>query len=277
MSTTRVRPTSSPSRFTSRHQLAVFVVATLALSWSSIPFSGGGLLSQGPMLAAFLVLAVVSGRRGVGELWRQMTRWRVRWGWYVVAPGIMVAMHGLALAVSGVVGLGRADGLATPTVPALLGIWSVLLLAGGQWEEPGWLGYLARRLQELATCAPVGVLLVAGLVRMVWHTPLVLSGAIPWYDFVFGTFALQTILLWLYNRTGSVLLPMICHLFSNLALPTFMPLIAESDQRSYWFVFAMVELSVAVGLLLATRGRLGSPPGERTGRASRHLTRTSVR
>ena len=41
------------------------------------------------MLTAFLVLALVSGRRGVRELWQQMTRWRVGWRWYVVAPGIM--------------------------------------------------------------------------------------------------------------------------------------------------------------------------------------------
>lgn len=258
MTTTDLRSTSSWRRLTTRHQLALFVIATLVLSWSFVPLSAADLLAQGPMLAAFLVLALVSGRPGVRELWQQMTRWRVGWGWYVVAPGLMVAMHVLALAVSGVLGLERADGAATPTLPALLSVWGLLLLAGGQWEEPGWLGYLARRLQELVTSAPVGVLLLAGLVRMVWHTPLVLSGAIPWYDFVFGTFALQTILLWLYYRTGgSILLPLICHLFSNLTWRTFMPLIAEPDQRSYWLVFVVVEVCVALGLVLATRGRLG--------------------
>jgi membrane protease YdiL (CAAX protease family) len=257
MTTTDLRPTSGLSSFMTRHQLATFVVATLLLSWSFLPVSDGGLLSHGPMLAAFLVLAVLSGRRGVGELWRQMTHWRVSWRWYLIAPGIMLAMHGLALALSAVVGLERVDSPATPTVPALLGIWTVLLLAGGQWEEPGWLGYLARRLQGTPGYGLLGVLVIAGLVRMVWHMPLVLSGAIPWFDFVFGILALQTILLWLYNRTRSVLLPMLCHLFSNLTLASFMPLVAEPDRRAYWLIFVMVELSVALGLVLATRGRLG--------------------
>jgi hypothetical protein len=167
-------------------------------------------------------------------------------------------MHGAALTVSAMSGL-QVDATASAlTAGTLLGIWVPLVLTGGQWEEPGWLGYLVRRLQDATVYSPLLVLLVAGLVRMVWHTPLVLLGAIPWYDYVFGSLALQVILLWLYNRTGgSVLVPMVCHLFSNLTLATALPLVAEPDRWRYWLVLVVIEVAVAVGLLVATRGRLG--------------------
>jgi membrane protease YdiL (CAAX protease family) len=74
-------------------------------------------------------------------------------------------------------------------------------------------------------------------------------------------FALQVILMWLYNRTGgSVLVPMVCHLFSNLTMATVLPLFAEADRGRYWLTFTVVEAAVGLGILLATRGQLGRRP-----------------
>jgi len=39
----------------------------------------------GPLVAAFIVTAVVFGRRGAGDLWRRMIRWRVAPRWWLVA------------------------------------------------------------------------------------------------------------------------------------------------------------------------------------------------
>jgi hypothetical protein len=244
-------------RFTARHQITVFVLLTMLVSWMFVPVADGGLLSHGPMLAALLVLALVAGRRGVAGLLRHMSRWRVRWTWYLIAPGIFLGMHGIALGIGSAIGVEISATGSSITAGALLGIWLPLVVLGGQWEEPGWLGYLVRRLQEVRH-APLLVLLIAGLVRVVWHTPLVLLGTIPWYDYLLGIFALQIILMWLYNRTGgSVFVPMICHLFSNLTLATVLPLVAASDRGLYWLTFALIEAAVGLGIVLATRGRLG--------------------
>ena len=67
--------------FTPRHQMVLFVLLTLLISWSFVILADGGLISYGPMIAAFIVLAVVAGRGGVADLWKQMTRWRVGWKW----------------------------------------------------------------------------------------------------------------------------------------------------------------------------------------------------
>jgi hypothetical protein len=271
-STDRLDPTPpAPSplrRVLARHQVPVFVALTLLLSWAFIPVADGGLLPHGPMIAALIVLALVIGRRGVAELGRQLVRWRVPWAWYLVAPGLFLAMHGAALAVAGALGVERSATGPALSAGAWLAIWLPLVLVGGQWEEPGWLGYLTRRLQDLRH-APLLVLLVAGLVRVAWHTPLVLAGTIPWYDFALGIFALQIILMWLYNRTGgSLLIPMICHLFSNLTLATVLPLLAEADRGLYWLVFSVIEAAVGLGIVLATRGRLGRRPGPRARRGA---------
>jgi hypothetical protein len=262
--TDRPAPTAlAPSRLRhvlTRHQVPVFVVLAMLLSWAFIPIADGDLLPHGPMIAALVVLALVAGRRGVADLGRQLVRSRVPWVWYLVAPGLLLAMHGAALAVATALGVERSATGPALSAGAWLAIWLPLVLVGGQWEEPGWLGYLARRLQDVRH-APLLELLAAGLVRVAWHTPLVLAGTIPWYDFVFGIFALQIILLWLYNRTGgSLLIPMICHLFSNLTLATVLPLIAEADRGLYWIVFSVIEAAVGLSILLATRGRLGRRP-----------------
>ncbi|WP_369133303.1 CPBP family intramembrane glutamic endopeptidase [Modestobacter sp. I12A-02662] len=243
-----------------RHQGTAFVLLALAISWVVLPVSDGGLLPHGPMLAALLVLAGVSGRRGVGRLWAQMTRWRVGRRWYLVAVGVFLAVHGAALAVGAAAGVRMADLGTAFSVGTLLGIWVPLVFLGGQWEEPGWLGYLLGRLRALGIGSALLVLLMAGVVRMVWHTPLLLLGTIPWYDYVFGSLALQVILTWLYDRTGgSVPVPMLGHLFSNLTMATVISLVAEPDRGLYWLVLVLVELAVAVGILLAARGRLVQP------------------
>jgi hypothetical protein len=96
---------------------------------------------------------------------------------------------------------------------------------------------------------------------VIWHTPLLAYGAIPWYDFVFGIFALQIIFTWLYNGSGaSVLIAMIAHLFSNVMTAKLKPLFRPADQERYWLIMIAVEFFVALGLLIATRGRLGLKP-----------------
>jgi hypothetical protein len=78
---------------------------------------------------------------------------------------------------------------------------------------------------------------------------------------VFGIFALQIIFTWLYNSAGaSVLIAMVAHLFSNVRTATVKPLFSPADQERYWLIMNAVEFLVALGVLIATRGRLGLKP-----------------
>lgn len=254
--------------FSTRHQMALFVVLTLLISWAFVIPADGGLIPYGPMIAAFIVLAVVAGRRGVTGLWAQMIRWRVGWKWYVIAPGILIAVHVCALGINLALGAEIVSTAHLASLPAYLGAIVVpLLLLGGQWEEPGWMGYAQRHYQERFVHKVLFATLVVGLMRIVWHTPLLVYGTIPWYDYLFGIFALQVIFTWLYNGSGaSVLIAMIGHLFSNVMTATVKPLFGPAHQERYWLIMTAVECLVALGLLIATRGRLGLMPSEATKR-----------
>jgi membrane protease YdiL (CAAX protease family) len=54
-----------------------------------------------------------------------------------------------------------------------------LLLLGGQWEEPGWMGYAQRRYQQRFVKSVLMATLVVGILRVIWHTPLLAYGTIP--------------------------------------------------------------------------------------------------
>jgi hypothetical protein len=249
-------------QFVIRYQLVIFVLLTYLISWAFIGPAQGGLLPQGPMVAAFLVLAVVSGRPGVAGLWQQMSRWRVGWKWYLIAPGFLVVAHLFALTISLILGAQIVNTTHLQSLPTYLGTFILLVFLGGQWEEPGWLGYALRRLQRHFVYMPLAAALIVGLIRMIWHTPLLLAGTIPWYDYLFTSFALQFIFTWLYNRTdGSILIPMIGHLFSNVLFATLAPLFGEAEQDRYHILLTVAECAMALGLVILTRGRLGLKHG----------------
>jgi hypothetical protein len=66
-------------------------------------------------------------------------------------------------------------------------------------------------------------------------------------------------LTWLHNATGgSLLIPMTCHLFSNVLMATMRPLLGGSDQGQYWLLYTVAMSAIALGVLLATGGALGS-------------------
>jgi hypothetical protein len=248
--------------FTARHQMVLFVLLTYLISWSFVIPADGALIPYGPMIAAFIVLGVVAGRGGVAGLWKQMTRWRVGWKWWLLAPGVLIAVHLCAFVINIVLGARIVNTAHLESLPVYLSATVLaLLLTGGQWEEPGWMGYAQRRYQERFVGSVLKATLVVGILRVIWHTPLLASDAIPWYDYIFGIFALQIIFTWVYNGSGaSVLIVMIAHLFSNVMTATMKPLFSPIDQERYMLIMIAVEFLMAIGMLIATRGRLGLKP-----------------
>jgi uncharacterized protein len=256
--------------FTARHQMVLFVLLTYLISWSAVIPADGALIPYGPMIAAFIVLAVVAGRSGVAGLWKQMTRWRVGWKWWLLAPGVLIAVHLCAFLINIALGARIVNTAHLESLPVLGATVLLLLLTGGQWEEPGWMGYAQRRYQQRFLGSVLKATLVVGILRVIWHTPLLAYGTIPWYDLVFGIFALQIIFTWLYNGSGaSVLIAMVAHLFSNILTATMKPMFSPADQERYYLIMIAAEFLIATGLLIATRGRLGlKPTNERAATSS---------
>jgi hypothetical protein len=115
----------------------------------------------------------------------------------------------------------------------------------------------------LSSRAPNGILqatLILAFFRAIWHLPLVISGSIPWYDFVFFSLAFQIMITWIYNRTrGSVLIVMLLHLTSNIVARIMLPLFSEPDRSRYWMLIVIMGSVVALAILGLSRLRLGMP------------------
>src|SRR5262245_58505108 len=79
--------------FIRRHELPVYFFLAYLFSWTivalvPVSFVFALLALFGPALAAVLVASASDGRRGVAELFRRFTLWRVGVVWYALAIGV---------------------------------------------------------------------------------------------------------------------------------------------------------------------------------------------
>jgi membrane protease YdiL (CAAX protease family) len=143
-----------------------------------------------------------------------------------------------------------------------MGVLLELLLLGGLWEEPGWSGYALPKLQQRFAGRSNGVLLatlVTGLIRSVWHLPLLVYGHIYWFDALVFSFAFQIMISWLFNRSGgSVLIVMVFHFASNVIGGGIMnPVFTGAAQASYYAWMVLLAWIIAYVILWKSRLKLG--------------------
>jgi uncharacterized protein len=245
--------------FVCRHPLLVFFVLAYALSWtmvSLIPvsFVFALLALFGPALAAVLVTFATDGRRGVADLLRRLTIWRIGLVWYVLGVGVPL-LAAVAAQVMHALTLGGPVGV-TASTPLPLMVILALLVVG---EEIGWRGFALPRLQARYTGLTASLIL--GSVWACWHLA---NATIPglesyWSDFpAFLFFVLgQTIFFtWMWNRTGgSLLLMWILHASVNTSNSLFF---VGNQAHEWWFAGAALA-AVAMIVTLLDRRTLDQP------------------
>ncbi len=139
--------------------IVAFFALSYLLSWAwliplgatgHIVFQGRGWPSDfpsllGPMLAAFVVTAWLTGRSGIRDLLRRMGSWRIGWRWWLVAlsPLAFLGAALVAMAASGARLPNSGDfaqfsGLSSGL--GVVGVALVMLLIHGFGEETGWRG-----------------------------------------------------------------------------------------------------------------------------------------
>lgn len=240
-----------------KYPLTVFAILTYILSWWSVPFANGAIIPYGPFLAAILVAALSEGKTGVRDFFRRLITSPNAWYWFLIGPTLVIAYLLAALALNLLFGATITN---TSHLQSIGPTTLTLLLLGGLWEEPGWTGYALPLLQARYQNRSQGYLLATlhmGLIRAIWHLPLVISGAIPWYDMVFFSFAFQFLISWLYSSSGGSVLPvMLFHLTSNVVGGgIIVPLFSGDNHTRFYLFFIATAWLLALILLLQNKWR----------------------
>ena len=222
-----------------KHPLLTYYVLAFAISWGAIllavgpadflsirgsspTFALAGILSlMGPSLAGLLLTGLLDGRAGLSDLLSRLRRWRVGLRWYAVA---LLTAPLVNVATLFALSLGSQEYLpaivtSDDKVGVLLpGIGVGLFVAA--FEEVGWTGFATPRFRLSHGVVSTG--LIMGVLWGAWHLPLFAgnagsAGSVPPALLVaallFGWLPpYRVLMVWVYDRTQSLLLVMLMHL-----------------------------------------------------------------
>jgi membrane protease YdiL (CAAX protease family) len=243
--------------FIKRYPLAVFYAisiggfylgAALLMAIPNLPEILYPLFIYATALGALFVVAVTEGRAGVKAWASRIVRWRVGLLWYVVALGLTPLMRLAAF------GLNLALGAPAPPAEAW-GAWAevpfefvFIFLTIALGEELGFRGYALPKLLE--KYSPLTASLISGVMRVIWHVPLVVvAGESAW---VFADVMAGDILFtWLFLHTrGSVLIAMLFHTALNATGAVYGPMFSGAFAEQQQMLLAVVFVAVAVAVVI---------------------------
>jgi CAAX protease family protein len=272
-----------------QHPLLTYFALAFAISWGGVLIVVGGIpgpktqsegllpfallaMFAGPSVAGILLTSLVDGRAGFRELLARMTRWRVGARWYVVALltaplSLTATLFALSLLspefLPGI--------LTTSDKTSLLLMGIVVGLATGFLEELGWTGFAIPRLRLRYGILSTG--LIVGILWGAWHFlvnfwgsdtssgGLSLAVFLPAVLFSFMP-AIRVLMVWVYDRTGSLLLAMLMHAsFTGSWLISTPLAIAGVPLVTWYLVWAGALWVVVAAVAVANRKQLsGQPP-----------------
>jgi membrane protease YdiL (CAAX protease family) len=275
--------------FIKQHPLLTYFALAFAISWGGVLIVVGGIpgpktqsegllpfallaMFAGPSLAGILLTSLVDGRAGFRELLARMTRWRVGARWYVVALltaplSLTATLFALSLLspefLPGI--------LTTSDKTSLLLMGIVVGLATGFLEELGWTGFAIPRLRLRYGILSTG--LIVGILWGAWHFlvnfwgsdtssgGLSLAVFLPAVLFSFMP-AIRVLMVWVYDRTGSLLVAMLMHAsFTGSWLISTPLAIAGVPLVTWYLVWAGALWVVVAAVAVANRKQLsGQPP-----------------
>jgi CAAX amino terminal protease family. len=272
-----VYPSEAPRQgLVHQYPVVVFFLIAYAFSWTigglliadyqgalSVPGALHYVSAFGPMVAAIVVTALISGRPGLLDLWRRGMRADVGWRWWLIGVGTPVALGVAAIVVfwlsNGVLPdlalFGEVDYLGAIGALAALALW---IATYGFGEEVGWRGFAFHRMESggwMQAAVMIGVLW--GL----WHLPyffykanFIALGIGGFAGYLISITMGSILLSWMYRGSGrSILVVALWHgLFDFVSASP----IAEGVGNA--LISSVVIVWVIVILWLARRDRAGA-------------------
>lgn len=262
--------------FVVRHPLASMYIGTFLLAWAyfvpkvlyswglfpfAMPAVFGLLAGWSPAIAATVVTGIVSGWKGVKQLFGRYLIWRVSGWWYLFVLTFFVPI------ILCSIGLHILLGGSLPQIGALNMQWweillsflvqlLILMLLNG--EEVAWRGFVLPKLQAKYNNAVMAALMVA-VPETILHAPGFFKKDDPFISsvgivsFVLFSLALSIIYSWTFFKTkGSVLIVALFHASQNV----WGNLLTDNSAGPFHITVALLWV-VAIALILITKGKLG--------------------
>src|SRR5215218_8687439 len=278
--------------FIKRYPLLSYFVLVFAISWGGTLIAAGpdGFQSgrefgfsyvamlAGPCVAGIVLTGLLYGRTGLSELLSRLLKWRVDVRWYAVAiltaPLLFMAvLLGLSLASPEFI-----PRIFTDKDKVFLLWYSVVAgLMVGIFEELGWTGFAVPTMRQRYGVLDTG--LIVGFMFAAWDFLVVFwmsdvnstAGTLPMAIFMPAVLftwlpTYRVLMVWVYDRTESLLLAMLMHasliaFWTNLTplvtTLTGMPLV------TYYLVFTAALWVVIGAIALAQGGHLTPQPSRR--------------
>jgi membrane protease YdiL (CAAX protease family) len=224
----------------------------------------------GPSVASLVLTGLVSGRAGYRDLLARLLRWRVGGRWYAVAL-LTAPLASMALALA----LSPTFPELTPNILTSSDKATVLLMGvvygfigGGLLEELGWTGFAVPRLWPRYGVFKTG--LIVGLLWGAYHFSVIYwagspSGVLPLAILAAQLFAwmpaYRVLMVWVYDRTESLLLAVLMHGTLSASMFVFQSLTMSGvAQLTFLLVWAAVLWIVVAAVAVASGGQLSRPP-----------------
>ena len=278
--------------FIKRHPVLSFYALAFAITWGGLIMVVGGpgeLLGSpealdtrfglvllawlaGPSVAGVLMTGLVYGREGLREFGSRLTRWRVGARWYAVA--LLIAP---VLSVSVLLALSLISPeylpiiLTTSDKASLLLLGIVGTLVGGIFEELGWTGFATPTLLGRMRYGVLGTGFIVGVLWGAAHLPIyywasadlpgvllptlvVAANILAWFP------PYRVLMVWIYERTESLLLAMLMHGSATGSLVIFASLAPGWPLFIFCLVFGAVLWIVVGAVAAANHGHLSRQP-----------------
>jgi uncharacterized protein len=278
--------------FANRRPVLTFYVLTFVISWGGILLVIGGpggipgtpeqfkrllpfaipVMLVGPFAACLLLTGLVNGRAGLRGLLSRLFRWRTGYRWYAVAfltAPLLMTVIPLALSILFPEFL---PGIFTKSDKAsLLQLGIVAGLVAGIFEESGWTGFAIPRLRLRYGVFTTG--LIVGALWGAWHFLVnfwssgspsgALSPALLLHSVIFSVGVLpayRMLMVWVYDRTGSLLVAMLMHASLTAGNVILVPSARGATLVIWSLVLAAALWVVVAGVSAASGGRRSQEP-----------------
>jgi membrane protease YdiL (CAAX protease family) len=253
-----------------KHEIVIYLIVTFLFTWIfwsiSFVFFNQTLNVFFRILGAFMpsVMSMIFnnyfyGRKGIKELLKKLTIWKVNPSFYVFVLFYTVASIYIPVFICTITGVNykihinnQLSGFYCSNTLIILAYFLATVFFGGPFgEELGWRGFVLPKLQKKFNSLISSIIL--GVIWTCWHLPLFFVHAEGFNEsftrYLIETIWLTIIITWLYNNThGSLLIIILFHGVDNfiwlLCYPDFM-----NYFNSYTVVFYTMRLIVLLCII----------------------------